>query len=308
MIIEEAIENVEQILGNQSLNKVQEIVFRQAWEGKSYAEIARSIDYDPEYIKQVGFELWRSLSLKTRKKITKNNFQSILKRQLAVTTAISLDPNKLGQSDRPSIRSEFKNAIAQPKSTLTFTTFSHQDWGDALDVSDFFGRYAELLNLEQWLVGDRCRLLTILGREGIGKTALCAKAAERIQEHFDYIIWRSLRNAPPIEKLLTVLIKFISNNRDMDLLESIDEQICLLLNYLRSSRCLIVLDNTESILQNDEFSGQYRAGYEGYGQLFRCIAETHHQSCLMLTSREKLKWLQAKEGKQSSVRSLLLEF
>lgn len=63
MIIEEAIEIVEQILDNQSLNKVQEIVFRQAWEGKSYSEIATSIDYDPEYIKQVGCELWRSLSL-----------------------------------------------------------------------------------------------------------------------------------------------------------------------------------------------------------------------------------------------------
>lgn len=313
MMIEEVLELVEQILDCQSLNKVQEIVFRQAWEGKSYTEIATSISYEPEYIKQVGFELWRSLSLKLEKKVTKNNFQHILKRyvlQAQVVATIPAKPsnqNELEECDRPKTLLNLEKAIALTAvATPSFFERPRQDWGDALDVSTFHGRDAELQDLEQWIVGDRSRLVTIFGQEGVGKTALSAKVAERIQEHFDYIIWRNLRNAPAIPELLNVLIQFFSNQATMCLPTSVDEKIYLLLNQLRFSRCLIVLDNAESILQKGEFAEQYRPGYEGYGQLFRCVAQTNHQSCLMLTSRQNLKWLEAREGEQSRMRSLSL--
>ena len=312
MMIEEVLELVEQILDCQSLNKVQEIVFRQAWEGKSYTEIATSISYDPEYIKQVGFELWRSLSWKLEKKVTKNNFQHILKRyvlQAQVVATIPAKPsnqNELEEGDRPKTLLNLEKGIALTETVPSFTKRPRQDWGDALDVSTFYGRDAELQDLEQWIVGDRSRLVTIFGQEGVGKTALTAKVAERIQEHFDYIIWRNLRNAPAIPELLNVLIQFVSNQEAICLPTSVDEKIYLLLNHLRSSRCLIVLDNAESILQKGKFAEQYRPGYEGYGQLFRCIAQTSHQSCLMLTSRQNLKWLEAKEGEQSRMRSLSL--
>ena len=60
--LEEAIEIVEELLAPGGLNKVQELVFRQSWEGQSYSEIAASSSYDPGYIKDVGSKLWRSLS------------------------------------------------------------------------------------------------------------------------------------------------------------------------------------------------------------------------------------------------------
>jgi hypothetical protein len=332
MIVEEAIEIVEQILDHQSLNKVQEMVFRQAWEGKSYTEIATNIGYDSEYVKQVGFELWRSLSLRLEKKVTKNNFQLILTRyalQAQILTPIpatSFNQNGLGKCDRKKNVSELENSFALTATIPSFPEHLRQDWGDAPDVSAFYGRDTELLDLEQWLKSDRCRLVTILGKDGAGKTAFCAKVAERVQKQFDSVIWRSLRNTPPIEEILTVLIEFLSHKQEInkqeinqaegtpplkrrspfDLPESIDEKIYLLLNYLRFFRCLIVLDNAESILQNGELAGEYRAGYEGYGQLFRCVATTRHQSYLMLTSRQKLKWLEAKEGEQSRMRSLNL--
>ncbi|MBD2126541.1 hypothetical protein NDI39_05215 [Microcoleus sp. ZQ-A2] len=69
-----------------------------------------------------------------------------------------------------------------------------------------------------------------------------------------------------------------------------------LLEYLRASRCLLVLDNAESILREGDAcgglrqrTGGYREGYEDYGQLFKTVAETLHKSTLILTSREKLK-------------------
>ena len=49
---------------------------------------------------------------------------------------------------------------------------------------------------------SRCRLVAILGMGGIGKTALAVKLAEQVQDRFEYLFWRSLRNAPPVEDIL----------------------------------------------------------------------------------------------------------
>lgn len=78
------------------------------------------------------------------------------------------------------------------------------------------------------------------------------------------------------------------------------------MGYLRSSRCLLLLDNCESILRSGERAGRYCPGYEGYGELLRRIADERHQSCLILTSREKPVGLTAKKGKTLPVRSLQL--
>ncbi|NJK50690.1 hypothetical protein HC931_23525 [Candidatus Gracilibacteria bacterium] len=183
---------------------------------------------------------------------------------------------------------------------------SHQDWGEAIDVSIFYNRTAESATLKQWIVGDRCRLVTLLGMGGIGKTALSVKLAEQIQENFDYLIWRSLRNAPPIQNLLTNLLQFLSNQQETNVPETFDEQLSRLIAYLRASRCLLILDNVESILQSGERTGCYRSGYEGYGQLLKCVGETSHNSCLVLTSRELPKELVPLAGETLPVRCLKL--
>ncbi|MDJ0636904.1 MAG: NB-ARC domain-containing protein [Xenococcaceae cyanobacterium MO_188.B29] len=176
-----------------------------------------------------------------------------------------------------------------------------QDWGEAIDVSIFYGRTEELATLEKWIEIDRCRLVAVLGMGGIGKTALAVKIAQQLQEQFEYVIWRSLRNAPPLETLLGELIPFLSSGQETQ------TEIKLLLQYLRSSRSLIILDNVETILLLGECAGQYRVGYENYGQLLKLIGETAHSSCLILTSREKPAEVAATEGIELSVRSLQLK-
>jgi hypothetical protein len=149
---------------------------------------------------------------------------------------------------------------------------------------------------------------------GIGKTALAAKLAQLLQSGFEFVIWRSLRNAPPVDEILAELIQFLSNQQEIHLPTNLDGRILRLINYLRSSRCLLVLDNAESVLQAGDSlrhsfasrTGHYREGYEGYGELFKCVGETNHHSSLILTSREKPQGLAALEGETLPVRCLQL--
>lgn len=57
----------------------------------------------------------------------------------------------------------------------------YQDWGNAPDVSTFFGRETELETLKTWILQERCRLIAILGIGGIGKTRFSLKLSGRDQ-------------------------------------------------------------------------------------------------------------------------------
>jgi hypothetical protein len=89
------------------------------------------------------------------------------------------------------------------------------DCGEAPDVTVFYGRECELAQLTCWVEVDRCRTIEIVWMGGIGKTALATKLARQSQSQFTAIIWRSLRNAPPLTKLLPKLIELCSHRREI---------------------------------------------------------------------------------------------
>lgn len=183
-----------------------------------------------------------------------------------------------------------------------------EDWGMAPHIEGFCGREQELATIKEWIVTERCRLIAILGIGGLGKTIFATKAAKETAGSFEYIMWRSLQFAPPVESLLKNCLQFVSHQGLVDIPDDIDQQISLLITALREHRCLLILDNVESVLQAGQRAGQYREGYEGYGRLFRYISEADHQSCLLLTSREKPQEVAHLEGrKMGSIRSFLLD-
>ncbi|MEM7130268.1 MAG: NB-ARC domain-containing protein [Chloroflexota bacterium] len=183
---------------------------------------------------------------------------------------------------------------------------SRQDWGQAPAQTTFYGRQAELAQLEEWLLQDQCRMIGVIGMGGTGKTAVVTQLAEQVQHHFDSLIWSSVREAPSLSQLLGKWVLFLSDQKMYDLPAELDEQITLLVEYLHQQRCLLVLDNLETILQAGRAAGQYRPGYEGYGQLLRRIGEGRHQSCLLLTSRERPAEFSHFGGEGSLVRSIHL--
>ena len=210
----------------------------------------------------------------------------------------------LSSAGHPDLITEYEQSLSTSKDLQSSTC--HIDWGQAPDVSVFYGRNDELAQLQAWTVTDHCSVVAILGMGGMGKTALVAKLAEQIKECFDYFIWRSVSNAPTLKNVLKDFVYFLSNQQVNLLSQDTRENISRLLDYLKSYRCLLVLDNIESILCEGEHAGRYRDGYEDYGNLIQQIGQGRHQSCLLLTSREKPREIARLEGKSSPVRSLQL--
>ena len=278
---EEAIEFIEQRLERGKLTSAQKVVLNGTWEGKTYTQIATQSGYDHGHIKDVGSELWRLLSSILGEKVTKNNLYGVLVR----TFPIQRQP---------------------PLQLPLASTPLPLDWGDAIDVGIFYGRTQELSTLQTWIVQDRCRLITLIGMGGMGKTFLSIKLAEAIQPDFEFLIWRSLRDAPPIDELLTSLIQSLSPQPVVNLPENTSAKLSCLLDRLRTSRCLIILDNFDTLFQTKQRTGTYQEGYEHYGELLKRIGEIAHLSCLILTSREKPQETAASEGIHYPVRSLSL--
>jgi WD40 repeat protein len=177
---------------------------------------------------------------------------------------------------------------------------AYLDWGEAPDVSLFYGQQQKLAQLTQWLIGDCCKVVALLGMGGIGKTSLVTRLVQQLPAHFEFVIWRSLRNAPTLEHLLADLVPFLSHQQETT------AEISTLLQQLRAARCLVILDNWETILDAEQM-GQFRVGYEGYGELLRTIGTTGHQSCVAITSRERPAVLIPLEGVESAVRILRLK-
>lgn len=184
------------------------------------------------------------------------------------------------------------------------------EWGDVPETGRVYGRQPELAQVTGWLAGadgvERCQLVALLGIGGLGKTTLAAAAAKGAAGVFERVIWRSLLNAPPPDELLPMLLQQLSSQTLSVPPAGLDGQLALLLDYLRQERCLLVLDNFESVLQADG-TGQMRAGYEAYAQLLRQVAANKHRSCVVLTSRE---WPQGMKGWEADwpwVRSMRLE-
>jgi hypothetical protein len=211
-------------------------------------------------------------------------------------------------------------------SYLTFANFN--DRGEAPDVSSFCGRTSELDTLKQWTLTEQCRVVVLSGQGGIGKTFLSVKLIEKIKSDFNVIIWRSLLYTPPIQDFLTDLLEVLPDLPKDELSkdkssQSVRDMLSLLIRYLRSVRCLLVLDGVEQAFHCDQTNrGNNRedrqlspysslaissSDYGWYQQLLKQMGEVSHQSCVVLTTRWEPQVLEHLVGENLPVRTLRLD-
>ncbi len=287
MTFEDALNLVTALLAPRSFSKLQIDVLRGAWNDDSYVKTATAIGYQYSYIKDIGSDLWQLLSQKLETKVTKLNLREALMQYVRLQ------------------QMRAHSALHQRR----------VDWGEAPDVSQLCGRSAQLAKLEEWVLQQRCRMVAIVGMGGMGKTRLVTRLAQQLvdKDRFEVVVWRSLRQAPPLQELLIDLISAMAAPAvlgiapEQSLPQQLDAMMHQLLEQLRDRRCLLILDNLEAVFQNNQLVGTYRAGYEDYEWLFQQLGEGRHQSSVLLTTREIPAQISIQAGPTAAVRLLRLE-
>ena len=207
MNVEEALIILDTALEQKFLNNVQELVFHQSWLGKTYLEMSENSGYNSNYIKDVGYKLWKLLSKVFAQEITKSNFRSVLRRQYVNQNTLQLQ----SVSERESLVDEEKNVAdfvdaSDAKDTTSVnkvisasleaenvnpnsqnsnikllkvtpgyinaekkSTNTTQNWRQVIDIAAYSGRITEIDKLKQWIMDGRCQLVAVFEIESIGK-------------------------------------------------------------------------------------------------------------------------------------------
>ncbi|UCH25958.1 MAG: tetratricopeptide repeat protein [Trueperaceae bacterium] len=112
-------------------------------------------------------------------------------------------------------------------------------------VTSFVGRKSELAELVQLLTQPDCRLLTLTGLGGVGKSRIALRAAEELVQGYEdgvyFIPLEALSSAQAIPGLIAGVL-------GLDLEEQ-DESIGQLTRSIGEMRLLLVLDNYEHLLE-----------------------------------------------------------
>ena len=277
------------------LDDLQQAVVRGTWQGKRYSEISKEVHCTERYVRNVASKLWQTLSEILDEDVMKSNLRSTIERyeisQSSNFVNFNLVQNK-GSINVCTENSHPPKTRQNSPPTQTSTEDDTQqkprlDLRDAPDVRTFYNYpNSPLTALENAIAHQNCRLLTITGMAGTGKSSIARNLIPQIQTQFDRIIWRSLRTSPPLETTLKTLIQFLSNQPEINIPANTDAQLSILIEYLRDNRCLIILDDVQQILSSGQLAGHYKPGYENYGTLFKLIGEIPHNSCLILNSWE----------------------
>lgn len=146
-------------------------------------------------------------------------------------------------------------------------------------LTPFVGRERELADLGRLLADPDCRLLTLVGPGGFGKTRLALQAAAQVD---------GLEPEPCFVDLQAVrapglLAQAIADALDLPLSGAAPPS-AQLIGHLREKRCLLVLDNFEHLLDLDAATAEAAA-------FLSDLLQAAHGVKLLVTSREALNLL-----------------
>lgn len=159
----------------------------------------------------------------------------------------------------------------------------------------FVGREKEVKAIRNFIKSDQDRVITITGAGGVGKTAIALKVAYSfltdIQNPFSAVVWFSAKTSKLTDEGIRPLVPGITSHQQLihDILDIVDPNtqksfasadvplesyVTYLNNFFSSQKCLLVIDNLETIIKDDA--------------LIRFIEEIPRPSQVLITSRKGL--------------------
>ena len=123
---EEALNTASQLLvelTGKGLTDLQSDLLKASWESQTYDDFAKTHQYNGDYVKDVGSELWKLFSQALGEKVTKKNFRQLL------------------QQYHHNKHNKLYYEIQQKRDVLSKP-----------DVSLFFGRKEEINTLQRWIL------------------------------------------------------------------------------------------------------------------------------------------------------------
>lgn len=283
----------------QHLDDLQEAVLRGTLDRETYQQIAKKLDCSESSTRNKGSELWQILSEELGEEVSKSNLRAAMERfQVSLFSNVVQDHVQVGNI---SFCSDSRQKGHPTNQNQVNTNPRRRDLTEMPDLGSFKGRHQELETLKNWVLDARNRLIFTTGMSGMGKTALVAELVKQIQEEFETIFWCSLASPLNFHEWQNNLYEVFYREPAENI-----NKTSQILHYCQDHRCLVVIDDSQTLFQEGCLAGQYQTQYKDYKKIFNKIKNLSHQSCFMLVGWEPEQDIPPVAHKKRSIRHLQL--
>jgi len=228
----------------------------------------------------------------------------------AIHTSLRGDEPRTERREQPDGASETSSVEERP-STASNRARDTAVTLEVPDSSSLVGRTRDLSDLISYCNSGIHRIVALVGLRGIGKTLLAARVAGEYKKEdgtsvFDQVQWHQMINPPPVRRFICNILVLLGGPIMEPDDGSIEHLTQRLLNRLKEQRCLIVIDNAETVLC-DLPDAVARVDAMEYRTLFETLGGGRHRSTFFVTSRETPTVLQSLFRRDGPVQLRTLE-